>query len=133
MSDFKIEEQGVEETLEFDFTTKLPNRRYFWQKFEQKKVAADNQGQGFALFLIDLDNFKQINDEFGHVSADKVLVTVGGRISSSVKHDDFVAHLGGDEYALLLDYHANDLDTSLVAERMLRVINEPLMIEDSLI
>ncbi|TQV77276.1 bifunctional diguanylate cyclase/phosphodiesterase [Aliikangiella marina] len=133
LSDFKVEDEDSDESIEFDFTTKLPNRRYFWHKFEQRKASADSRQVGFALVLIDLDNFKQINDEFGHMSADKVLVTIGGRISSSVKHDDFVAHLGGDEYAILLDYHANELDTSLITERLLRVINEPLMIEDSLI
>jgi diguanylate cyclase (GGDEF)-like protein len=85
-----------------DALTGLPNRRMFTADFQKHLVLESRRAGRFALLLIDLDHFKQINDTLGHDAGDAVLVEAANRLQNAVRHSDCLARLGGDEFAILL-------------------------------
>ncbi|ABV36998.1 conserved hypothetical protein [Shewanella sediminis HAW-EB3] len=85
----------------YDSLTQLANRNYLF-KIVQAEIESDSLSPGFGFMLMDLDNFKQINDTLGHDKGDQLLVEVAKRIESSTKGRALVARLGGDEFALFL-------------------------------
>jgi diguanylate cyclase (GGDEF)-like protein len=104
-----------------DELTGLPNRRYFSDYLEQALGVAGAAGTAKALLFVDLDNFKPVNDILGHTGGDALLRKVALRLTSSVRDSDFVARIGGDEFAVLAAMKPeNGLDgVRLVAERIL--------------
>jgi len=112
-----------------DVLTQLPNRRLFEDRLEQAILGAARNQHGVALLLIDLDNFKQINDLHGHAAGDTVLQGVAERIALSVRESDTVARLGGDEFVVILG-EVTSVDTALlVAEKIHAGISEPIATE----
>jgi diguanylate cyclase (GGDEF)-like protein len=97
-----------------DFLTGLPNRGRFLDRLEQA-LATAHDGRRAAVALLDLDDFKSINDAFGHLTGDEVLRHVAATVQGHVRSTDVFARLGGDEFALLLD----DLGPSCQPERIL--------------
>lgn len=133
LSEYKRAEEKIESIVEYDFTTKLPNRRFFWRMLEEKLATTQAREESLSLLSIDIDYFKQVNDEFGHVAADKALVTIANRLGASLKNRDFVAHLGGDEFAVIVELDIEKTETGNIAERLLAAIAEPMVINDTLI
>ncbi len=86
-----------------DPLTKLPNRRLLMDRLRQAQLASARQHTYFAVLFIDLDKFKQVNDQFGHDVGDHLLVEVARRLQSAVRQHDTVARLGGDEFVVLLE------------------------------
>ncbi|HET8705019.1 MAG TPA: diguanylate cyclase, partial [Pseudomonadales bacterium] len=102
----KLAEQKIRNLAFYDPLTNLPNRRLMFERLAHAQPgAARRQNQG-ALLLIDLDNFKQLNDSMGHEAGDKLLVEVAGRLKAGIRHTDTAARLGGDEFVVILE----DLD-----------------------
>ena len=92
----------LEQMAYSDGLTDLPNRRVFIDRFNQFVVRYSEEGQQFALLLLDLDGFKTINDTYGHDTGDALLVETAERLRSIVRGTDVVIRLGGDEFAVLL-------------------------------
>lgn len=86
----------------YDPLTELPNRRLMLDRLQQALTQAQRQRTNGALVLIDLDNFKEINDTLGHHLGDELLRQVGLRLKSDLRASDTVARLGGDEFVLIL-------------------------------
>ena len=105
-----------------DPLTGLPNRQLFNDLLAHALVVAKREQSSFAVVFLDLDNFKPINDRFGHRVGDVVLKLAAVRIESGVRESDTVARLGGDEFALLLA----DAESTADAERVIRKISEAL-------
>jgi diguanylate cyclase (GGDEF)-like protein len=113
-----------------DPLTGLANRRRFVEQSETALAARRRNGSIAALFL-DLDDFKTVNDSLGHAAGDDLLVAVAARIRAGLRDTDLAARLGGDEFGILLmDIEGIDYATS-VAERLLEVIQAPLVIADT--
>ncbi len=85
-----------------DFLTQLPNRLAFTEQFERSLAQAQRSGQPMALVLLDVDHFKQINDQYGHETGDYVLVQIGQLLVQRLRKQDLVARWGGEEFILLL-------------------------------
>jgi len=103
----RFEQQLVHDALH-DPLTGLPNRGLFLDRLERAIAFAQRHPeQQFAVFFLDLDRFKVVNDRVGHVAADQVLVAVARRLEACLRHGDSVARLGGDEFALLAHDVAN--------------------------
>ncbi|HEX3985657.1 MAG TPA: diguanylate cyclase [Acidobacteriaceae bacterium] len=85
-----------------DHLTGLANRTLLHERLRQAILRADEQDQKVAVFLIDLDDFKRINDSLGHVDGDRLLATIGQRLLSSVRDSDTVARVGGDEFVIVM-------------------------------
>jgi diguanylate cyclase (GGDEF)-like protein/PAS domain S-box-containing protein len=100
------ERKQLEERLVFlaghDEMTGLPNRRRFREELERVVGYATRYGHTGALLLLDLDNFKQINDSLGHRSGDRLVTEVAGRLRDRIRASDLLARIGGDEFAIFL-------------------------------
>jgi diguanylate cyclase (GGDEF)-like protein/PAS domain S-box-containing protein len=107
-----------------DALTGLANRVLFRERAEQALSASRHGGNPVALMLLDVDNFKTINDSFGHEAGDSVLTTIADRCRTCVRSGDTVARLGGDEFAILLD--DADSDTAReIAQRLCELMERP--------
>jgi len=119
-------EKQLEERLEHqafhDPLTELPNRQLFHDRVGHA-LARRQTGQVAVLF-IDLDDFKTVNDSFGHACGDEVLVGAAHRLQSCARAGDTVARLGGDEFALLVD-DVSATQVTAVADRVLDALSEP--------
>jgi len=92
----------LEEIAYHDILTSLPNRRMFTEQFRVRLASGGRHGEPFGLLLVDLDNFKQVNDVFGHDAGDAVLIETATRLRAAVRDSDCAARIGGDEFGILL-------------------------------
>ena len=123
-------EQKLKYDAQHDQLTGLANRNQLYDRLKQSLAAYQAKpSRLFAVFFIDLDRFKIINDSMGHWIGDELLKTVGERIQSCVRKPDLVARLGGDEFAVILNSIRNSQEARLIAERMLHVFHEPIHIQ----
>lgn len=105
----------------YDQLTNLPNRSLFYQRAEESLV----KERLTSILLIDLDNFKSINDSFGHQVGDRLLAAVGSSLSTLVPQPGMVARLGGDEFAILLPGIADPLKVAKLADGIITAFQEP--------
>ena len=112
-----------------DPLTDLPNRWLFNDRLEQALRRGRREGEMVALHYFDLDNFKAVNDGFGHLTGDRVLVAVAQRLNACVRHSDTLARLGGDEFAIVQSSASGRAGAMLLAERMLAALETPLAID----
>jgi diguanylate cyclase (GGDEF)-like protein/PAS domain S-box-containing protein len=112
----KSTQQQLESLANFDALTGLPNRVLLADRLQQAVGHAKRNGQLLAVCFLDLDDFKPINDRYGHETGDRLLVEMAGQLSNAVRNGDTVARLGGDEFVLLLSdiNSVNDLEPALV-------------------
>ena len=114
-----------------DALTGLPNRALILDRAEQMlERNRRNKTNGAALFL-DLDDFKRVNDTLGHGAGDRLLVAVATRLTTALRGGDTIGRMGGDEFVVLLDGSASDIDPELVAERLLDVLGQPFELQES--
>ncbi len=117
-----------------DPLTGLANRTLFGERLLESLARHRDLGHPFALVLIDLDDFKAINDELGHHAGDQLLHAVGERMRGSVRAADTVARLGGDEFAVVLDGVGDTPDMpALVSKRILAALRQPFSIDGHLL
>jgi len=114
---------SLEQMVVSDPLTGLHNRRYLMDRLTQEMQRADRHGEPLAFAMIDLDGFKPINDQFGHVVGDKVLRAVGNAVARCVRVSDIAARYGGDEFAIILPQTPPE-GAMRVVERVLRSISE---------
>jgi diguanylate cyclase (GGDEF)-like protein len=122
------EQQRAESQIAFmarhDALTKLPNRTLLAERIEQA-VGQVGRGLGFAVFCLDLDNFKQVNDTLGHPVGDELLCAVADRLNASVREVDTVARLGGDEFAVIQCGVQSADDSERLARRIVECVGAP--------
>lgn len=112
-----------------DHLTHLPNRAHLMGQMKTLIQNYSTSGNRFALFFLDLDGFKDINDSLGHKAGDEFLIRMAKRLSTSRRDNDFVARLGGDEFCILIE-DFNDLDMlDAISKRLLDRIAEPLTLD----
>jgi diguanylate cyclase (GGDEF)-like protein/PAS domain S-box-containing protein len=110
----------------FDTLTGLANRAHFQHFLDRAVARSDRSEQPMAVLFLDMDNFKYVNDTFGHEAGDILLQTAANRISGRVRSGDMVARLGGDEFAVALLDVAEESNAAAVAEGILEAVNEPI-------
>jgi diguanylate cyclase (GGDEF)-like protein/PAS domain S-box-containing protein len=126
----KQEEEKVRNLAFYDVLTKLPNRRLFNDRLVQTMVASKRSGRYAALMFLDLDNFKPLNDIYGHDLGDRLLIEAARRIGNCVRKADTVARFGGDEFVVMLGELDADKDESatqagVIAEKIRAALSEP--------
>ncbi|REE23957.1 MULTISPECIES: diguanylate cyclase [unclassified Paraburkholderia] len=112
-----------------DVLTGLPNRVLFMEKLENSIDEATRREEGLAVLFVDLDRFKQINDQFGHAVGDKVLVAVARRLKQVLCSADVVARLGGDEFIVLIEGPRSAEAAPAIASRIMAALNEELQVD----
>ncbi len=93
----------AEERANIDDLTKIYNRRYFFEILAEKIKLCKNSGQGFYLIIFDIDHFKPINDQYGHVFGDEVIAAVAKTVRNMMRLNSYIGRYGGDEFMLILD------------------------------
>jgi diguanylate cyclase (GGDEF)-like protein/PAS domain S-box-containing protein len=112
-----------------DHLTGLLNRKGFDRRFAEALARADADGRAAALLLVDLDDFKAINDGYGHSVGDRLLVAIAQRLTGSVRKDDAVARIGGDEFAVILE-NINDVRAvERIANTIVQTALAPIVID----
>lgn len=109
-----------------DVLTDLPNRFLFNDRLNQAALNWQRNGSHFAIMLIDLDNFKEVNDNFGHEAGDQVLCEAAKRMTLELRSFDTVARYGGDEFIVLLTNVVDAEDTQLIGEKIRAAISLPI-------
>lgn len=126
ISERKEAEQRIWQLAHFDTLTGLPNRMLFYDRLRQTLRRAKRERQGVALLFLDLDGFKQVNDNLGHAVGDALLQVVAARLKDCVRDSDTVARLAGDEFTVILpDCHERE-HAVLVAEKIAEALREPI-------
>ncbi|MGB5175807.1 MAG: EAL domain-containing protein, partial [Thermoanaerobaculia bacterium] len=107
-----------------DFLTDLPNRYALDSRLDIELIRARRLGTRVAILLIDLDNFKEVNDTLGHAAGDQLLIAVGERLEETLRDVDMISRLGGDEFAVLQPDIAGRKNAANLAERLLRAFSD---------
>ena len=120
-----IEKDIATEASLHDLLTGLPNRALFYDRLEHGLEQAKRHNWNLAVMFIDLDNFKQINDQYGHDVGDKVLLTVAQKLKENTRSDDSICRLGGDEFLYLLMDVKNELEVTKIIKKLIKKIELP--------
>jgi len=113
-----------------DMLTGLPNRTLFKDRLERTIIEAKRHKNNFALFFLDLDQFKKINDSLGHHIGDEVLIESARRFRNSIREEDTLSRLGGDEFTIILRDIKSPKNAATVAQKILNKMKEPMHISD---
>lgn len=124
----RFEEQLQREAF-YDRLTGLPNRALFMDRLQHAIARGQRLGEHYAVFVLDLDNFKIINDSYGHLAGDRLLYEFGQRINSCLRPVDTIARFGGDEFTILLEEMDDISMVEQVANRVLVALRDVFVIE----
>ena len=133
ISERKAAEERIAHLAHHDTLTGLFNRYNLENRLSQAKLSARRENEQLAVLFIDMDRFKVINDTLGHHVGDLLLIEVAQRLRASVRESDIVARLGGDEFVAVLTGLATATDAAPVAEKILRALNQPYLIENNML
>lgn len=129
ISQIKKSEEMLYQLAHHDTLTGLPNRLLLDERLDQALLQARRRKRHVAVVFIDLDNFKFVNDGMGHSVGDKLLKQVAGILSETVRADDTVARIGGDEFLLVLGDIGNPANVASVGEKLLKKINSKITLD----
>jgi diguanylate cyclase (GGDEF)-like protein len=123
-SEIRLAYQALHDPL-----TGLPNRALFLDRLAVALDRSQRTGSGLAVFFLDVDNFKGINDSLGHAAGDRVLEGMSERLRTMLRPMDTVARFGGDEFTFLFEELASEREALLIAERINHTIGSPIMLD----
>ncbi len=121
-------EEKIRRLAHFDELTGLPNRTMFMHTLQRASSLAQRRNKTFALFFIDLDRFKNINDSLGHEAGDRLLQDVARRLRHHLRESDTVARLGGDEFVVLVEDCADVRELDAIAQNILNAVGRPYVL-----
>jgi diguanylate cyclase (GGDEF)-like protein len=116
-----------------DQLTRLPNRRFYDERIALALLRAAEQGSMTGLLFMDLNEFKKINDTYGHGAGDKLLIAVAQRVQNSLRETDLVARLGGDEFVAVLEDVKSTEEITRIAHKLSGAIEQPLYVRQQIL
>ncbi|MBF0127958.1 MAG: GGDEF domain-containing protein [Magnetococcales bacterium] len=123
----KAAEEQIHLLANTDSLTGVANRRAFMERLDLEVAKAKREKLNFAVLYLDLDRFKQVNDQLGHKAGDQLLIQVVKRVKSVLRETDTLGRIGGDEFALVLP-HSPFAGAQFVAEKIIHLLNQPFAI-----
>ena len=121
----KVAKAKAEELATHDFLTGLPNRVLLLDRVTQALALAKRKHQMVALLCLDIDDFKRVNDTYGHAVGDQLLVEMAARMKSSLRESDTITRLGGDEFLLLAPEIESVTQAEGIASHILEIVRGP--------
>lgn len=128
ITEHKLTEERIQRMAHHDVLTRLPNRLLFNDRLHQAINLAKRDARQFALLYLDLDNFKPVNDRFGHAAGDELLQGVAARMRRQVRASDTVARIGGDEFTVILSDIARRENAETVARKIIAALGAPFQL-----
>jgi diguanylate cyclase (GGDEF)-like protein/PAS domain S-box-containing protein len=128
----KAAETRLAHLAHYDPVSKLPNRTLLEQRLHASFARAKNGGAGCAVLFLDVDDFKRINDTYGHAAGDEVLAAIGERLSHHVRSTDTVARMSGDEFVVVLDEVQSPEEAQYAAHKIMKSFEMPFHIGGSI-
>jgi len=125
-------EQQLEYQANYDALTNLPNRFYFMKTLEKEIITSTKKQKELAIFFLDLDGFKKINDTLGHEIGDKVIIETAKRLRDTLRKKDIVSRLGGDEFTIMMRIF-DSTEIAVTARRIIDVVKQPMYIDQHII
>lgn len=129
ISDIKNAYEQIQYQANYDLLTGLPNRNLILDRMEQTLSRCRRQGKIFAVMLLDLDNFKHINDALGHSTGDQLLMRTAERLQKCLRESDTAGRLGGDEFVVVLSDVESTATIATVAAKVIDTLSRPHVIE----
>ena len=131
---YAIERKRAEETIKkmayYDSLTGLPSRTLFNDRFTMAMAESKRNNKKMALIMLDLDHFKNINDNFGHDAGDELLKELSSRLVNTLRKTDTICRMGGDEFAVLISDVSTKEMIDEVAQRIVLAIGKPFPLQD---
>lgn len=124
INDLKRVENDLQFLATHDVLTSLPNRFLLFDRLDQAIFRAQRSGSLIAVLFVDLDDFKNINDSFGHAAGDLILVQIANQLQKNVRDQDTVARIGGDEFIVVMESIENEDEAIQIAQRIVQDINK---------
>ncbi|MEJ1380505.1 MAG: GGDEF domain-containing protein [Candidatus Sedimenticola sp. (ex Thyasira tokunagai)] len=131
--DLSLQKEKIRHLAYHDALTGLLNRRSLVHRLDQAINLASHHNTRLAVLFMDLDRFKLVNDTLGHPIGDEMLKVVSGRLKLVLRESDIVVRVGGDEFVVMLEGVTKDQEVALVANKILTVIKEPMVIQGHLL
>ncbi len=129
----RLQRDALEYQAYHDTLTGLPNRLLFMDRLDQYINKAHRNKNKVAVLFIDMDRFKEINDSLGHSFGDEVIKEVAVRIEGQIRETDTIARFGGDEFIMICNGIDNPIDIIHIVQKVLRSMDDPIIIEDHII
>jgi diguanylate cyclase (GGDEF)-like protein len=127
----KAYEKTIQQLAFYDPLTDLPNRRKLHDRLEYAIALNHRANSQFAVFMMDLDKFKAVNDKLGHLAGDKLLKQVATRVTNCLRKSDMVARLGGDEFVLVLENLKFPYDAKTIALKVIADLALPFQLSET--
>ncbi|MBU0631033.1 diguanylate cyclase [bacterium] len=133
ISERKNHELRLAHLASHDTLTSLPNRMHFYDNLDKAILIANRRKSKIAVLFIDLNKFKEVNDNLGHNIGDRLLIDVANRLVKSIRGEDTASRLGGDEFAVILTELKEYNDAVHIVEKIIHRVEQPLCINDNLL
>lgn len=129
ISSRKVIADQLDKMAKYDDLTGVANRRLFRDTLEKRLAGARRYGRKIGLLYIDIDDFKEVNEKYGHQAGDVLLQLFCERVLSQLRHDDTVGRLGGDEFALLIDGCSDKVGLFALAKKLVKACSATYLVE----
>ena len=123
-------EREIKQLAFYDALTGLPNRRKLLDRMKYSIQLSYRQGKTFAVFMLDLDKFKAVNDTLGHAAGDDLLKQVAAKTTTTLRESDMMARFGGDEFVIILENCRTSEAAEKVAANIIKALTEPFALSD---
>jgi diguanylate cyclase (GGDEF)-like protein/PAS domain S-box-containing protein len=130
ISERKIQEEKIIYLANYDSLTDIPNRNHLMNHLDLILKHANRRNFKFALMLFDIDNFKKINDTYGHGIGDIALKNTAQIVENTIRQADFIARLGGDEFVIVQPYISSHENCAVLIRRIMEKLKAPLKLDD---
>jgi len=127
----KSAENELRYLANYDHLTGLPNRSMLLERISHAIASAERYKNTIAVFFIDLDRFKQVNDSFGHEYGDMLLKEVTFRLTNTLRRDDTVGRIGGDEFVVVLEKFSSNHELSRIAQKIIHTLEQPVELNEN--
>ncbi len=131
--DRRVAQRELTKLAHYDVLTGIPNRSLFSDRLDRALQRSSRGDKPFALFFVDLDGFKSINDNYGHEVGDQVVIEIARRLSECIRRTDTVARIGGDEFTVLVEKVGSINDAVVSAEKIIDVVTQPLEVKEQVV